>query len=82
MRIGLEFPIHKFQIVHKLGIAPFGDKASVTLVNNLDYIDDMTTYKTVSLALEVAAGRLRKALSTSLSKINDRTNRVLGRHTR
>ena len=82
MRIGLEFPIHKFQIVHKLGIAPFGDKASVTLVNNLDYIDDVTTYKTVSLALEVAAGRLRKALSTSLSKINDRTNRVLGRHTR
>ena len=82
MRIGLEFPIHKFQIVHKLGIAPFGDKASVTLVNNLDYINDVTTYKTVSLALEVAAGRLRKALSTSLSKINDRTNRVLGRHTR
>ena len=82
MRIGLEFPIHKFQIVHKLGIAPFGDKASVTLVNNLDYIDDVTTYKTVSLALEIAAGRLRKALSTSLSKINDRTNRALGRHTR
>ena len=82
MRIGLDFPIHKFQIVHKLGIAPFGDKASVTLVNNLDYINDVTTYKTVSLALEVAAGRLRKALSTSLSKINDRTNRVLGRHTR
>jgi hypothetical protein len=53
-----------------------GDKASVTLVNNPDYIDDVTTYKTVSLALEVAAGRLRKALSTSLRKINDRTNRV------
>ena len=82
MRIGLEFPIHKFQIVHKLGIAPFGDKASVTLVNNLDYIDDVTTYKTVSLALEIAAGRLRKALATSLRKINDRTNRALGRHTR
>lgn len=82
MRIGLEFPIHKFQIVHKLGIAPFGDKASVTLVNNLDYIDDVTTYKTVSLALEVAAGRLCKALATSLRKINDRTNRALGRHTR
>ena len=59
-----------------------GDKASVTLVNNLDYIDDVTTYKTVSLALEVAAGRLCKALATSLRKINDRTNRVLGRHTR
>jgi hypothetical protein len=56
-----------------------GDKASVTLVNNLDYIDDVTTYKTVSLALEVAAGRLRKALATSLRKINDRTNRALGR---
>jgi hypothetical protein len=56
-----------------------GDKASITLVNNLDYIDDVTTYKTVSLALEVAAGRLRKALATSLRKINDRTNRALGR---
>ena len=56
-----------------------GDKASVTLVNKLDYIDDVTTYKTVSLALEVAAGRLRKALATSLRKINDRANRALGR---
>ena len=56
-----------------------GNKASVTLVNKLDYIDDVTTYKTVSLALEVAAGRLRKALATSLRKINDRTNRALGR---
>ena len=79
MRIGLEFPIHKFQIVHKLGIAPFGDKASVTLVNNLDYIDDVTTYKGIQLALQVAQGRLRKALSTSLRKINDQANRSLRR---
>jgi hypothetical protein len=27
----------------------------------------------------VAAGRLRKALATSLRKINERTNRALGR---
>lgn len=56
-----------------------GDNASVTLVNKLDYIDDVTTYKTVSLALQVAAGRLRKALSTSLRKINDNANRSLRR---
>ena len=59
-----------------------GTKPSVTLINSLDYIDDVTTYKTVSHALEVVAGRLRKALATSLRKINDCTNRVLGRHTR
>ena len=56
-----------------------GDKASVTLVNNLDYIDDVTTYKGIQLALQVAQGRLRKALSTSLRKINDQANRSLRR---
>jgi hypothetical protein len=56
-----------------------GDKASVTLVNKLDYIDDVTTYKGVQLALQVAQIRLRKALSTSLRKINERTNRNLRR---
>jgi hypothetical protein len=56
-----------------------GDKASVTLVNKLDYIDDVTTYKGVQLALKVAQIRLRKALSTSLRKINERTNRNLRR---
>ena len=56
-----------------------GDKASVTLVNKLDYIDDVTTYKGVQLALQIAAARLRKALSTSLRKINERTNRSMNR---
>ena len=56
-----------------------GDKAFVTLVNKLDYIDDVTTYKGIQLALQVAQIRLRKALSTSLRKINERTNRNLRR---
>jgi hypothetical protein len=56
-----------------------GDKPSVTLINNLDYIDDVSTYKGINLALQVAAGRLRKALATSLRKVNDQANRRLGR---
>ena len=58
-----------------------GAKASVTLVNKLDYIEDVSTYKGIQLALDVAAGRLRKALATSLRVISDRTNRALGRRT-
>ena len=56
-----------------------GTKPSVTLVNSLDYIDQVTTYKGVNLSLQVAAGRLRKALSTSLRKINDKANRSIRR---
>jgi hypothetical protein len=56
-----------------------GDKPSVTLINSLDYIDQVTTYKSVNLALQVASGRLRKALTTSLRKINERANRSLRR---
>lgn len=56
-----------------------GDKASVTLINRLDYIEDVTTHRTVDIALRTAAGRLRLALSTSLRKINDRANRTLRR---
>ena len=56
-----------------------GSKPSVTLINNLDYIEQVTTYKSVSLALQVAAGRLRKALATSLRKVNDQANKRLGR---
>lgn len=56
-----------------------GDSPAVTLVNNLDYIEDVTTYKGIQLALQVAAGRLRKALATSLRKVNDQANRSLGR---
>lgn len=58
-----------------------GNKASVMLVNKLDYIEDVSTYKGIQLALDVAAGRLRKALATSLRVISDRTNRALGRRT-
>lgn len=56
-----------------------GDKASVTLVNNLDYIEDVTTYRGVQLALQIAQIRLRKALVTSLQKISDRANSTLRR---
>ena len=56
-----------------------GDKASVTLVNKLDYIEDVSTWKGINLALQIASIRLRKALSTSLRKINDNANRSLRR---
>ncbi|NQW99819.1 hypothetical protein HQ447_04105 [bacterium] len=56
-----------------------GVRPSVTLINSLDYIDQVTTTQGVNLALQVAAGRLRKALATLLKKINDRANRALRR---
>jgi hypothetical protein len=56
-----------------------GDKPAVTLVSNLDYMDDVTTHKGIQLALNIAAARLRKALATSLQKINERANRALRR---
>jgi hypothetical protein len=56
-----------------------GDKPAVTLINKLDYIDDVTTAKGIEIALRIAAARLRKALSTSLHKITDRTNRSMRR---
>lgn len=56
-----------------------GDKPAVTLINKLDYIDDVTTSKGIEIALRIAAARLRKALATSLQKIADRTNRSLRR---
>ncbi|MBN8459430.1 MAG: hypothetical protein J0M04_16500 [Verrucomicrobia bacterium] len=56
-----------------------GDKPAVTLVNRLDYIDDVTTAKGIGIALRIAAARLRKALVTSLLKIGGRTNRDMNR---
>jgi hypothetical protein len=56
-----------------------GAKPSVTLVNRLDYIEDVTTHNAVDLALRNAAARLRKALATSLRKLNNRTNREMRR---
>lgn len=60
-------------------IVKTGDKPAVTLVNRLDYIDRVTTYRGIELALEVAAGKLRKALATSLDRINQQANRALRR---
>ena len=54
-----------------------GDKPAVTLVNNLDYIEQVTTHTGIELALQVAAGRLRKALATSLRVINDKVSRAM-----
>jgi hypothetical protein len=56
-----------------------GTKPSVTLINSLDYIDQVTTDTGIDLALQVAAGRLRKALATSLLKMAERANRSLRR---
>lgn len=60
-------------------IVKTGEKPSVTLVNNLDYIENVSTFTGINLALKVAAGRLRKALVTSLIKINERENRNINR---
>jgi hypothetical protein len=54
-----------------------GDKPAVTLVNKHDYIEQVTTYTGIEIALRVAAGKLRKALATSLRVINDRAHRAL-----
>ncbi len=56
-----------------------GNKPSVTLINNLDYIEQVSTHKGIELALQIAAGRLRKALVTSLQKINERASRNMRR---
>jgi hypothetical protein len=56
-----------------------GDNPSVTLINKLDYIEEVTTTRGIELALQVAAGRLRKALATSLRIITERMNNTLGR---
>jgi hypothetical protein len=54
-----------------------GDKPAATLISRLDYMQDVTTETGIKLALEVAAGRLRRALATSLRKINERVNRAM-----
>jgi len=51
-----------------------GEKPAVTLVNKLDYIEQVTTATGIEIALRVASGRLRKALATSLRVINEKTN--------
>ncbi len=59
-----------------------GDNPAVTLVNKLDYIEDVSTRKGIQLALQVAAGKLRRALSTSLRRINDGANQAMRRRAR
>jgi len=54
-------------------------RRSSSSVSRLDYMEDVTTETGIRLALEVAAGRFRKALATSLRKINERANRALRR---
>jgi hypothetical protein len=54
-----------------------GTKPSVTLISRLDYMDDVLTETGIRLALDVAAGKLRRALVVSLRKINKRSNRKL-----
>jgi hypothetical protein len=54
-----------------------GTKPSVTLISRLDYMDDVFSEASIRLTMEVAAGRLRRALATSLRKINGRTRRRL-----
>jgi hypothetical protein len=56
-----------------------GNKPSVTLINRLDYLSDTSTGEDVRRALRHAAARLRKALSVSLRKMNQRTNQSLRR---
>lgn len=56
-----------------------GPKPSVTLISRLDYMDDILTYTGIRIALNVASGKLRRALATSVRKINERTNRALRR---
>ena len=56
-----------------------GTKPSVTLISRLEYMDDVLTEAGVRLAIEVAAGRLRRALVTSLRKTNELARRKLKR---
>ena len=56
-----------------------GAKPSVTLINRLDYLPDTSTGADVDRALRNAAARLRKALATSLTKLNQRANQGLRR---
>ena len=56
-----------------------GNKPAVSLTSRLDYMEDVTTYTGIRLALDVAAGKLRLALATSLRKINEQGNRALKR---
>lgn len=58
-------------------IVKLGSKPWVTLINRLDYTEQVITYQSVNLALQAAAVKLRKALATSLRKNNERISRQL-----
>jgi hypothetical protein len=54
-----------------------GIKPSVTIINRLDYIYDVTSETGIRIALDVAAGKLRRSLATSLRKVNKRFHRKM-----
>lgn len=54
-----------------------GPKPAVSLVSRLDYMEEVLTDTAVRLALQHAAGRLRKVLAASLQKVSERTKRRL-----
>jgi hypothetical protein len=56
-----------------------GAKPSVTLISRLDYMEYVLSEKSIRIALDVAAGRFRRALVTSLRMINERADRALRR---
>ena len=76
---------YKDAIIYELHVKAFADESGDGmgdfrgLISKLDYMDDVTTETGIRLALEVAAGRLRKALATSLQKFGERTNRAFRR---
>ena len=52
-----------------------GRKPAVSLVSRLDYMEDVLTDTAVRLALQHAAGSLRRALAASLQKFSEATKR-------
>ncbi len=60
-------------------IVKSGESPSVTLVNRLDYIHDVTTTTAVEIALRVASIKLRKALATSLRMAAEKASRSMRR---
>lgn len=56
-----------------------GDNPSVTLINRLDYIEQVCPASSIERALEFAEIRLHKALATSLRVIAERENNRMNR---
>ncbi len=56
-----------------------GQNPSVTLINSLDYIEQVCPRSSVEIALRNAQGRLRKAMAAALVAVNARQNRAMNR---